>query len=103
MTKTDKEYIAVSEEAAAAVVELGNSLLERNQEDDLQAVANGVLGGAVQFWLFAHQPCDKPGCQDCEPFSTAELRLRRLREGVVELARSSDYFHSPNDEDVGQS
>ncbi len=88
--------------AAEAVVALGNSLLDQEGEEALYAVASGILAGAVQFWLYSHQPCDDPHCAECERVATAQRRLQFLNHEVQELAMSSEYFITPNDKDVGR-
>jgi hypothetical protein len=100
MTTFD-EGEAMFDEAAKGAVELGNRLLEREQETDEWTVASGMLAGAIQFWLFSRQPCDDPLCEDCEEINTAEKRLALLLEEVREFAQESDYFHTPHDSNVG--
>lgn len=90
------------DEAAREAVELGNQLLERDK-DALWDVADGLLAGAIHFWLYARQPCGDPRCEDCAPISTAEQRLAQLLQLTRELAEDSDYFHSPNDANVGRA
>ncbi|MFA5529050.1 MAG: hypothetical protein WDA11_00130 [Thiohalomonadaceae bacterium] len=88
--------------AAREAVELGNQLLERDKEA-LWDVADGLLAGAIHFWLYARQPCGDPRCEDCAPISTAEQRLAELLQLTRELAEDSDYYHSPNDTNVGRA
>ncbi|MGE0080028.1 MAG: hypothetical protein AB7U81_01885 [Thiohalomonadaceae bacterium] len=90
------------DEAAREAVELGNQLLERDK-DALWDVADGLLAGAIHFWLYARQPCGDPRCEDCAPISTAEQRLAELLQLTRELAEDSDYYHSPNDANVGRA
>lgn len=90
------------DEAAREAVELGNQLLERDK-DALWDVADGLLAGAIHFWLYARQPCGDPRCEDCAPISTAEQRLTQLLQLTRELAEDSDYFHSPTDINVGRA
>jgi hypothetical protein len=42
-------------------------------------------------------------CEDCEPIASAELRMAELRRLLEEFAVDSDYFHSPNDVNVGRA
>lgn len=91
------------EAAAAKAVELGNQIADADQEAHLWDIADGLLAGAIQYWLYARQPCEDSACEDCAPSRTAELRLRELQRLVDELARSSEYFHSPNDFGVGRA
>lgn len=90
-------------EAAMDVVELGNRMLEDDQDPDPWEVASGMLAGAIQFWLFSRQPCDDPFCEPCAEVSTAERRLRKLIEETRQLAEESDYFTSPHDVNVGSA
>ena len=90
-------------QAADEVVEVGNQLAERNPRADPWEIAAGLLGGAVQFWLFTHQPCDKAECEECAEIATSALRLERLLDEVREFAQTSEYFHSPHDSDVGRA
>jgi|SRR5690625_2845751 len=91
------------DEAAARVVEIGNQLAELNPDADYWDIADGLLAGAVQYWLYTRQPCDDPECQDCAAMATAELRLKALLRSVDELARSSEYFHTANDFGAGRA
>lgn len=91
------------EEAAAKVVELGNQLAEADKEVDLWQVSDGLLAGAIHYWLYSRQPCGDVLCEDCEPISTAELRLAELEKLVRQMAEESDYFHSPTDSNVGRA
>lgn len=89
--------------AADQTVELGNRLAEHDAEADLWDIADGLLAGAIHFWLHSRQPCDRPDCTDCAPISTAGLRLAELKRLCDELARESDYFHTPNDGNAGHA
>lgn len=84
-------------------VELGNAMVETEAEPDPWDVADGLLAGAIQYWLYSRQPCGDPRCEDCEEVSTAELRSRELTRLVHEFAEQSDYFHSPHDTNVGRA
>lgn len=88
---------------ASQVVRLGNQTADENGDASLPQIADGLLAGAIQFWLFAHQPCDDPDCRDCAAVSTARRRMQLLGELVQELAEQSEYYHSPNDADVGRA
>jgi hypothetical protein len=91
------------DEAAATVVEMGNRLLDSNQDADPWEVASGILAGAIQYWLFAHQPCADPYCESCAEVSTAAQRMKLLQEEIKEFAEESDYFHSPTDSNAGRA
>lgn len=85
------------DDAARDVVEIANRLAEADENADPQDIADGLLAGAIHYWLYAHQPCSDHRCADCATLRTAEWRLRELMELVEEMARGSDYFHSPDD------
>ncbi len=82
------------------VVALANRLAEDNPDADPWEIADGLLSGAVHWWLYANTPCDDPSCEDCAAIRNAELRMKTLHELVTELATTSEYYHSPNDDDV---
>lgn len=88
-------------EAAAEAVALGNRLAEANPEADPWAIADGLITGAVHYWLYAHLPCEDPSCQDC--LRMAESRLQQLRDILDQAARESEYYHSPNDANAGRA
>ena len=89
------------DQAAMAVVELGNQVMDQNKEADAWDVASGLLAGAVQFWLFTHQPCGDTFCETCAEVSTAEQRMKLLNDELREFAQESDYYHSPTDSNAG--
>jgi hypothetical protein len=89
--------------AAQQTVELGNRITDTDEDADLWDVADGLLAGAVQYWLYSRQPCDDRRCEDCAPISTAELRMAELRQFIEQVASESEYFHSPNDHNVGRA
>jgi hypothetical protein len=85
------------------IVELGNRLANADPEADAWDIADGLLAGAIQFWLYSRQPCGDPRCEDCAPLSTAEARLTELTRLAKEFAEDSEYFHSPSDSNVGRA
>ncbi|MCW8827661.1 MAG: hypothetical protein OQK94_01255 [Gammaproteobacteria bacterium] len=89
--------------AARRAVELGNELANEEEQADLWDLADGLLAGAIHYWLYSRQPCDDPMCEECAPHATAEQRLTELLKLTTELARDSDYYHSPNDSNVGRA
>lgn len=97
------DEVTAYDEAAREAVELGNRIANDDSEADLWDVADGLLAGAIQYWLFSRQPCGDPRCEDCAPFSTAEARLAELLQLTEELAAGSEYFHSPTDSNVGRA
>lgn len=98
---TDPEKIF--DDAFGRAVELGNGMAKEDQDADVWDVADGVLAGAIQFWLYSRQPCGDPRCEDCAPLSTAQARLADLQRLVREFAEESEYFHSPSDTNVGRA
>lgn len=95
----------VFDEAFKRVVEIGNQLVkdEDESETDIWDVADGLLAGAIQFWLFSRQPCGDPSCEDCAPISTSHGRMLALQQLVREFSEESEYFHSPTDSNVGRA
>lgn len=100
---TMKEDFDPYNEAAEQAVELANDLADKHQEADLWDIADGVLAGAVHYWLYARQPCEDPLCEDCVTIRTPEERLVELVRLVEEFAKESDYFLSANDHKVGRA
>ena len=98
---SDESSQTLFDQAAAQVVELGNRVLDSNPEGDAWEVASGLLAGVVHFWLYSHQPCGDPRCEDCTAVATAEQRLRLLLDEVRQSAEESDYYHTPRDSNVG--
>lgn len=90
-------------EAFGKAVDLGNKIADMDEKADLWDIADGLLAGAVQYWLYARQPCTDPQCEECTPISTAENRLEELRKLVKQFAQESEYFHSPTDHNVGRA
>lgn len=84
-------------------VKLGNQIAEQDVQADVWDVADGMLAGAIQYWLYSRQPCGDPRCEDCVPLSTAEARMRELKRMIDELAQQSEYYHSPSDTNVGRA
>lgn len=85
------------------IVEFANKLADANPEADPWDIADGMLAGAVHWWLYANAPCGDPNCEDCESVQTAELRMKTLLKLVREVAESSEYYHSPNDTNVARA
>ena len=89
--------------AFTKAVDLGNKLAGKDKEADLWDIADGLLAGAVQYWLYSRQPCADPECEECVPISTAEGRIEELRRLMRQFAEESEYFHSPTDRNVGRA
>ena len=93
----------VFEEAFRQVVARGNQIGNADPGADLWDVADGMLAGAIHFWLYSRQPCGDPRCEDCAPVSTAEGRLAELMQLMKEFAQESEYYHSPTDANAGRA
>lgn len=91
------------DEAADQVVDLANRLAEDNPDCDLWALADGIVAGAVHYWLYAHQPHGDAEDEEWAVIGTAVRRLKELTRLVRESAEESEYFHTPNDADVGRA
>jgi hypothetical protein len=91
------------DEAFSQAVDLGNEIADGDEKADIWDIADGLLAGAVQFWLYARQPCGDPTCEECLTISTAAARLRELRQLVEQFSEESQYFHTPNDSNVGRA
>ncbi|MDH4273985.1 MAG: hypothetical protein OEW08_02990 [Gammaproteobacteria bacterium] len=91
------------DQAAEKAVELGNDLAKDHADADVWEIADGILAGAIQYWLYSRQPCGDPRCEDCAPMSTAQLRLAELQKLTKLLAEDSEYFHAPTDSNVGRA
>jgi hypothetical protein len=102
MTIIDQEPMEF-DQAAEQTVELGNRLVEQEDEADSWEIASGVLAGAVHFWLYSRQPCGDLTCESCQEMDTAEKRLHELLEEVKQSAQQSDYYHTPYDTNVGRA
>ncbi len=89
------------DEAADAVVDLGNQIAENNQEIDPWALADGLIAGAVHYWLYAHQPENPVPSED--DLLSARERVEELVNLVMQAAEDSEYLHSPLDKDVGRA
>ena len=84
-------------------VALGNRLADEDKEADAWDIADGLLAGAIQYWLYSRQPCGDPRCEDCLPVSTADGRMAELTQLVRQFAEESEYYHSPSDANVGRA
>ncbi|MEK6748025.1 MAG: hypothetical protein AABY83_02305 [Pseudomonadota bacterium] len=89
--------------AAEQAVELGNELAKNQPDADIWEIADGILAGAIQYWLYSRQPCGNPRCADCAPLSTSQLRLDELQKLTRLLAQDSEYFHAPTDSNAGRA
>jgi hypothetical protein len=89
--------------AFSKAVDLGNKLADKDKDADLWDIADGLLAGAIQYWLYSRQPCGDTRCQDCMPISTAEGRMAELKRLTDELASESEYFHTPTDSNAGRA
>ncbi len=99
MNESDELY----EETADQVVDLGNRIADANPEGDLWAIADGLIAGAVHYWLYAHQPESQAESDEMEGLLTADQRVETLIGLLRETAMDSEYLHSPNDLDAGRA
>jgi hypothetical protein len=91
------------DDAFGRAIDLGNQIADTDDKADLWDIADGLLAGAIQYWLYSRQPCGDPRCEDCLPISTAEGRLGELRQLIEQFSTESEYFHSPTDSNVGRA
>jgi hypothetical protein len=89
--------------AFSKAVDLGNRIADKDKDADLWDIADGLLAGAIQYWLYSRQPCGDPRCQDCMPISTAQGRMAELNRLIEQLASESEYFHTPTDATAGRA
>src|SRR5579863_4655504 len=101
--KTMDEAADTFDSAFSKAVDLGNRLAGKDKEADLWDIADGLLAGAIQYWLYSRQPCGDPRCEDCVPISTAEARMAELKRLIDQLAAESEYFHAPTDANAGRA
>lgn len=99
MQETDNPF----SEAFGKAVDLGNRIADTDDKADIWDIADGLLAGAVQYWLYSRQPCSDPECEECQPISTAQGRIEELRKLMRQFAEESEYFHSPTDRNVGRA
>ncbi len=103
MKNAETDPDEVFNEVFHGAVELGNSQANSNEEADRWDIADGLLAGAVQYWLYSRQPCGDPRCEDCVSINTAGLRLAELQRMVKQFAEESEYYHSPSDTNAGRA
>src|SRR5690242_2515347 len=89
--------------AFSKAVDLGNRIADKDKNADLWDIADGLLAGAIQYWLYSRQPCGKPECEECAPIATAEGRVEELKRLAAQFAAESEYYHSPSDVNVGRA
>jgi hypothetical protein len=97
------EMVNTFDAAFTKAVDLGNRIADKDKAADLWDIADGLLAGAIQYWLYSRQPCGDPRCQDCMPISTAEGRMAELKRLLDQLAADSEYFHTPADANAGRA
>ncbi|HZF15358.1 MAG TPA: hypothetical protein VE046_05385 [Steroidobacteraceae bacterium] len=101
----DAENVAedVFNDAFGKAVELGNHITDEDKKADVWDVADGLLAGALQYWLYSRQPCGDPNCEECLPINTAEGRMAELKKLIQQYSEESEYFHAPTDRNVGRA
>lgn len=92
----DKET-TLFDEAAQQVVDLANRVVDEHPEADMWEIADGLLAGAVHYWLYSRQPCDDPMCEDCAPVCTVALRQAELKKLIQQFSEESDYYQTSAD------
>jgi hypothetical protein len=98
-----EELADTFDSAFTKAVDLGNRLAGKDKDADLWDIADGLLAGALQYWLYSRQPCGDVRCEDCLPINTAEARLSELTRLIGQLAAESEYFHAPTDANAGRA
>lgn len=93
----------IFDQAADEMVDLANRLAEDHPDVDLWELADGLLAGAVHYWLFCRKPCGGPACEDCAPIATAGRRVQALARLAQQSAEESDFYHHPEDLDAGRA
>jgi hypothetical protein len=91
------------DEAFGKIVDLGNNIADQDRDAELWDIADGLLAGAIQYWLYSRRPCGDPLCEDCAPLNTAQARLAELLRLAKTYAEDSEYFHAPTDVNVGRA
>ena len=91
------------DESADQVVDLGNEIADANPDGDLWAIADGLIAGAVHFWLYAHLPDEQADAEEMDGLMTANQRIEALLALLRESAMDSEYLHSPHDLDAGRA
>ena len=91
------------DDVARKVVDLANETAEQDAEADPWDIADGVLSGAIHFWLHSRQPCSDVSCEDCAVVSTSRLRMIELERLVKAFSEESIYYHSTTDHDVAHA
>ena len=91
------------DEAADQVVDLGNEIADANPDGNLWAIADGLIAGAVHFWLYAHQPDGQGDADEMDGLMTSAQRIETLIGLLKESAMESEYLHSPHDLDAGRA
>jgi hypothetical protein len=103
MSEADTVADTVFNDAFGKAVELGNHIADEETKADVWDVADGLLAGAIQYWLYSRQPCGDPNCEECLPVNTAEARMSELRKLIQQYSEESEYFHAPTDRNVGRA
>ena len=67
-TKVMTELADTFDSAFSKAVDLGNKIADKDKDADLWDIADGLLAGAIQYWLYSRQPCGDTRCQDCMPY-----------------------------------
>ena len=100
----DHEWLRASGTAHAVGITAfaAPAFADDDDKADLWDIADGLLAGAVQYWLYSRQPCGDPSCEECLPISTAAGRIAELKRLIDQFSEESQYFHTPTDANVGR-
>jgi hypothetical protein len=98
-----QEEPQIFDDAFTRAVDLGNQLADHDKEADVWDIADGLLAGAIQYWLYSRQPCGDPACTDCASVSTSSARMAELKRLIEQMANESEYFHTPTDANAGRA
>ncbi len=90
-------------EVFGKTVELANRIADDDQKADPWDIADGLLAGAIQYWLYSRQPCGDVTCEECTSIATADARMSELKELIRQFAEESEYYHTPKDRNVGRA
>src|SRR5256714_8885365 len=83
--------------AFTQAVDLGNRLADKDKDADLWDIADGLLAGAIPYWLYSPQPRGGARCPDRLPIRTAQGRLAQPESPLQPRPSRNEDFHTPND------
>jgi len=98
------EPIADTFDAAfSKTVDLANKMADKDKDADLWDIADGLLAGAIQYWLYSRQPCGdtrvaRTACRSARPKGAC-----RSSSASSSSSPQSEYFHTPTDSNAGRA